>query len=97
GGVHVVVPSRRKPYHHLREFANLGLDLMEFDITVGKWGYLEPELREVASAAFQALTPGAVNQDIPSLTFTRVERPVYPLDPELPEPQWNVRVFPPIG
>ena len=97
GGVHVIVPSRRKPYHHLREFANLGLDVKAFDVTVGKWGYLEPELREVASAAFQALTPGAVNQDIPSLTFERVERPVYPLDPDMPEPNWDVRVFPPIA
>ena len=97
GGVHVIIPSRRKPYHHLREFANLGLDMKAFDVTVGKWGYLEPELREVASAAFQALTPGAVNQDIPSLTFERVERPVFPLDPDMPEPEWQVQVFPPIG
>jgi microcystin degradation protein MlrC len=92
-----VIPSRRKPYHHLREFANLGLDLADFDITVGKWGYLEPELRSAASAAFQALTPGAVNQDIASLEFTRVERPVFPLDPGMPEPDWQIRVFPPIA
>jgi microcystin degradation protein MlrC len=97
GGVHVVIPSRRKPYHHMREFANLNLDVQQFDITVGKWGYLEPELRAAASAAFQALTPGAVNQDIESLPFSRVERPVFPLDRDMPEPDWQVRVFPPIG
>ena len=97
GGVHVVIPSRRKPYHHLREFANLELDLADPHITVGKWGYLEPELEGAASAAFQALTPGAVNQDIESLTFTRVERPVFPLDRDMPEPDWDIRIFPPIG
>lgn len=97
GGVHVVIPSRRKPYHHLKEFANLGLDIAEHDITVGKWGYLEPELKEAASAAFQALTPGAVNQDIESLEFRRVERPIYPLDPDMPEPVWDIRIFPPIA
>ncbi len=97
GGVHVVIPSRRKPYHHLREFANLELDLADHHITVGKWGYLEPELEGAASAAFQALTPGAVNQDIESLTFTRVERPVFPLDRDMPEPDWDIRIFPPIG
>lgn len=97
GGVHVVIPSRRKPYHHLRAFANLGLDLADHDITVGKWGYLEPELNEAASAAFQALTPGAVNQDIASLPFHRAQRPFFPLDPDMPEPEWEVRVFEPIG
>lgn len=97
GGVHVVIPSRRKPYHQLKEFANIGLDLTKFDVTVGKWGYLEPELKGVASAAYQALTPGAVNQDIPSLEFTRVERPVFPLDPDMTEPDWEIRIFPPIA
>lgn len=97
GGVHVVIPSRRKPYHQLREFANLGLEIADYDITVGKWGYLEPELKAAASAAFQALTPGAVNQDIESLTFSQVERPVFPLDRDMPEPEWNIRTFPPIG
>jgi len=97
GGVHVVIPSRRKPYHHLREFANLGLDLAEHHITVGKWGYLEPELKAAASATYQALTPGAVNQDIESLAFNRVERPLYPFDRDMPEPRWEIRVFPPIG
>ena len=97
GGVHVVVPSKRKPYHQMREFANLNLDVQDHDITVGKWGYLEPELKAAASAAFQALTPGAVNQDIASLPFKHVQRPVFPLDPDMDEPAWNVQVFPPIG
>ncbi|HWV36126.1 MAG TPA: MlrC C-terminal domain-containing protein, partial [Thermomicrobiales bacterium] len=99
GGVHIVVPTRRKPYHHLKEFANLNLAIPDFDITVGKWGYLEPELKNAASAAFQALTPGAVNQDIESLPFKHVDRPVFPLDREMPEPDWaeRVRIFPPIG
>jgi microcystin degradation protein MlrC len=97
GGVHVVIPSKRKPYHHMREFANLNLDVADHDITVGKWGYLEPELRSAASAAFQALTPGAVNQDIESLDFRRVERPVFPLDRDMKEPDWEIRIFPPIA
>jgi len=97
GGVHVVIPSRRKPYHQMREFANLGLHIADHDITVGKWGYLEPQLNAAASAAFQALTPGAVNQDIELLEFTHVERPVFPLDRDMPEPDWEIRIFPPIG
>ncbi len=97
GGVHVIIPSRRKPYHRMIEFANINLAITDFDITVGKWGYLEPELREAASAAFQALTPGAVNQDIESLPFERVDRPVFPLDRDMAEPEWEIAIFPPIG
>ena len=97
GGVHVIVPSRRKPYHRMVEFANINLAIADHDITVGKWGYLEPELREAASAAFQALTPGAVNQDIESLPFERVTRPVFPLDRDMAEPEWEITIFLPIG
>lgn len=97
GGVHVIVPSKRKPYHRMTEFANLNLSIADYDITVGKWGYLEPELKAAASAAFQALSPGAVNQDIESLPFERVVRPLFPLDRDMPEPEWEITVFPPIG
>lgn len=93
GGVHVIIPSRRKPYHHIQDFRNVNLDPAEHDVTAVKIGYLEPELRDAASAAFLALTPGAVNQDIPRLPFHRVQRPVYPLDPDMPDPTFEVRIF----
>jgi len=97
GGVHVIIPSRRKPYHRIQEFRNVDLDPADHDITVVKIGYLEPELREAASMSFLALTPGAVNQDIPRLPFHRVVRPVFPLDPDMPDPDFDVRVFEPIA
>ncbi len=62
-----------------------------------KIGYLEPELRDAASAAFLALTPGAVNQDIPNLPFQRLRRPIFPLDPSFEQPNLSPRVFDPIG
>jgi microcystin degradation protein MlrC len=97
GGVHVIIPSRRKPYHRMSDFEAVDLRIPEHNVTVVKIGYLEPELREVASAAFLALSPGGVDQDIPSLPYERVQRPVYPLDPETPEPEWEATVFEPIG
>jgi len=96
GGVHIILTSRRKPYHRIDEFRTLDLDLGEHDITVIKIGYLEPELREAASSSFLALTPGAVNQDIASLPFHRVRRPVFPLDPAMTDPGIEVRIFEPI-
>jgi len=96
GGVHVIVPEKRKPYHHIQEFANLRLRLEDHDITVVKIGYLEPELKDAASAAFLALTPGAVNQDIRNVPFARLQRPIFPLDQGLETPDLSARVFDPI-
>lgn len=97
GGLHVIVPSRRKPYHQLRDFEALDLNPRETDIVVVKIGYLEPQLRDLAQNAYLALTPGSVNQDIPGLMYERVQRPLYPLDPEMEDPDLTARVFDPIG
>jgi microcystin degradation protein MlrC len=83
GGVHAVVTSRRKPYHHVRDLLALGLDPARTHVTAVKIGYLVPDLRAAARHALLALTPGAVNQDISSLTYRRVPRPVFPLDPTM--------------
>ena len=93
GGVHVIVTSRRKPYHFVSELLKLGLDPEQHNITVVKIGYLEPDLRRMARHALLALTPGAVNQDIPSLTYRRVVRPVYPLDTEFDATPFAAQLF----
>lgn len=83
GRVHIIVTERRKPFHRLDDFRRLGLEPQAHDLVAVKIGYLEPELQALAKHAFLALTPGAVNQDIPSLPFRRVVRPVFPLDSEM--------------
>lgn len=93
GGVSIIVTSRRKPYHYLRDFTALGLDPHAHDVVAVKIGYLEPELRQLARAAYLALTPGAVDQDIPRLPYHRVVRPIFPLDPAMPDPTFDIRVF----
>ena len=94
GGVSVILASRRKPYHTIGEFTKLGLDPMAQKVVGVKIGYLEPELRQIAQKALLALTPGGVNQDIPSLTYYRVQRPIYPLDTVFdPEPDLRATLF----
>ncbi len=93
GGVSIIVTTRRKPYHFIRDFASVGLDPAAHKITVVKIGYLEPELRQMARHALLALTPGAVNQDIPSLPYTRIQRPIYPLDPDFVLPDLQASLF----
>jgi microcystin degradation protein MlrC len=92
-GVHIILTSRRKPFHFIKDFANLGLDPSAHKVTAVKIGYLEPELRHAARHALLALTPGAVNQDIPSLKYHRVVRPIYPLDPDFDAGDLAARLF----
>lgn len=93
GGVDTIITSRRKPYHFVRDLVTLGLDPAAHHVTAVKIGYLVPDLRQAARHALLALTPGAVNQDIPSLTYTRVPRPVFPLDPDMPDPPLQITLF----
>ncbi len=97
GGVYVIVPTRRRPYHRLDEFEALDLRVPEHDIFVVKLGYLHPEYRDIATAALMALSPGGVNPDTASLPYHRVQRPLYPLDPDMPDPDLTPVVFEPIG
>jgi len=93
GGVRIILTSRRKPYHFITDFSNLGLDPAAHKITAVKIGYLEPELRQIARHALLALTPGAVNQDIAALQYQRVSRPIYPLDPDFEAPDLTASLF----
>lgn len=85
-GLHVVVTARRKPYHREEDFTQLGLSPRDADIVVVKIGYLEPELYEMAADWRLALTPGGVDQDLLRLGHHRIERPLFPLDAAMPDP-----------
>ena len=86
GGVRAVLTSRRKPFHFIRDFTQLGLDPRACDLTVVKVGYLVPELFDAAKGSLLALTPGGVDQNILRLGHTRLDRPIYPLDSGMPTP-----------
>ncbi|MFD7506544.1 M81 family metallopeptidase [Streptomyces sp. NPDC059850] len=84
GGVTVILTSRRKPFHRLEDFGDL--NPRSYDLVVVKIGYLEPELHDLAADWRLALTPGGVDQDLLRLGHHRVERPLYPFDEEMSEP-----------
>lgn len=86
GGLRVIVTARRKPYHLEADFTALGLDPRSADLVIVKIGYLEPELYAMAAGWLLALTPGGVDQDLPRLGHHRIERPMYPFDPDMPAP-----------
>jgi microcystin degradation protein MlrC len=86
GGVRAILTTRRKPFHHITDFADLGLDPLGHDLTVVKIGYLVPDLFAAARGWMIALTPGGVDQHITRLAYRALERPIYPLDPEMSSP-----------
>ena len=87
GGVRAILTTRRKPYHFVRDLHALGLDPARHDLTVVKIGYLVPDLFAAAKGWILALTPGGVDQDIVRLGHRRLERPIYPLDPDMAAPR----------
>lgn len=93
GGIHAIVTSRRKPYHLISDLTDLSLAPSQVDMTVVKVGYLVPELFAAAKGWVIALTPGGVDQDIVRLGHRRIERPMYPFDPDMPSPSLEPEVF----
>ena len=44
-GIKVVITERRRPFHYLKDFVDLGIELKDFHLLVVKSGYLSPELQ----------------------------------------------------
>ena len=94
GSVQVIVTKNRKPYHYESDFTNLGLNPRKADIVVVKIGYLVPELYNMRGDWIMALTPGGVDQDLHRLPYKRIERPMYPLDQDMADPDLTARFIP---
>ncbi len=94
GSVNVIVTKIRKPYHYEKDFTNLGLNPRESDIVVVKIGYLVPELYNMRADWIMALTPGGVDQDIERLGYERINRPMFPLDKDMPMPDLKAKMVP---
>ncbi len=94
GSIKVIVTKKRKPYHYEKDYTRLGLNPGETDIVVVKIGYLVPELYEMRKDWIMALTPGGVDQDLERLGYKRINRPMFPLDKEMKDPDLKARLIP---
>ncbi|MFM9442391.1 M81 family metallopeptidase [Streptomyces acidiscabies] len=97
GSVYVILTRLRKPYHHEHDFTDLELSPRSADVVIVKIGYLEPELFAMAADWKMALTPGGVDQDLSRLGHHRIERPMFPFDPAMPDPDLTARIVAPAG
>ncbi len=94
GSVEVIVTKKRKPYHYEKDFTQLGLNPRETDIVVVKIGYLVPELYDMRAGWIMAQTPGGVDQDLERLGYKRINRPMFPLDKDMKNPDLKARLVP---
>lgn len=92
--ISVIVTKKRKPYHRERDFTDLDLNPRETDIVVVKIGYLVPELYNMRGDWIMALTPGGVDQDLERLGYKRINRPMFPLDKDMEDPDLSARFIP---
>jgi microcystin degradation protein MlrC len=71
-------------------------DVSGYDVVVVKNGYLFPNQRETSRSEFMAFTPGGTDLDFDRLEFSRVWRPIFPLDREF-EADLSAKVLPTQG
>ncbi len=90
GAIDVIVTESRKPYHYEKDFDALGLKPRQADIIVVKLGYLTEELYDMRGDWMMAHTRGGVDQELTELPYKRLQRPIFPLDPDMEDPALDV-------
>jgi microcystin degradation protein MlrC len=94
GSINVIVTRVRKPYHYESDFERVGLRPRETDIVIVKIGYLVPELYNMRGDWLMALTPGGVDQHLERLEYRRIQRPMFPFDKDMADPDLTARLVP---
>jgi microcystin degradation protein MlrC len=65
---------------------SLGINAADYCLVAVKLGYLEPCFRSIAARAIMATTRGCSNEVLETIPYTKVRRPLYPLDKNM---EWN--------
>lgn len=81
-GVDVILSSTRLSFVDPAQLCHLGLEPLEYRIVVLKRGYLTAPFQAISERSILAFSPGATNCDVTQMEFNRVNRPMYPLDPD---------------
>ena len=90
GSVYVVVGTS-SPTPNLE---GTGIEPKDMDIVMVKQGYLVSRWYDIQADWVMAKTRGSVDQDFKSLPYKRIVRPMFPLDPDMPDPELNVVLVP---
>lgn len=94
GNNYIIVTKRRKPYHNESDFTELNLNPREADILMVKIGYLVPDLYNMRGDWVMALTAGGVDQDLLGLPYKNIQRPMFPFDKDMADPDLSAKLIP---
>jgi microcystin degradation protein MlrC len=94
GSIYVVVTQGPRSFQSDRELIAAGVNPKDMDIVMVKQGYLVNVWYNMQADWVMAHTRGGVDQDLVGLPYKRVIRPIYPLDPDMPDPERNVVFVP---
>lgn len=83
-GVDIVIAEAHIGYSVPTVFYDIGRDPKDADIVVCKLGYLTASHSAIAKRSIMALSKGSTNEDLKTLNYTRVPRPIFPLDDNFP-------------
>ena len=90
GSVYVVVGTS-SPTPNLE---GSGIDPKEMDIVMVKQGYLVTQWYNIQADWVMAFTRGGVDQDFKKLPYKNIVRPMFPIDPDMADPELNVIMVP---
>ena len=79
-GVDIVLAEAHVGYSLPHIFYDLDRDPSKADIVVCKLGYLTDSHSKIAKRSIMALSKGSTNEDLKTLDYTKVPRPIFPLD-----------------
>jgi microcystin degradation protein MlrC len=79
----IVVTSKHIGFGDEKLLPALGVNAADYCLVVVKLGYLEPCFRSIAARAIMAISKGCSNEALESIAYTKVQRPLYPLDADM--------------
>lgn len=94
GSIHIIVTRTPQSFQQERQMTSIGLNPREADIVMVKQGYLVETWYDMQADWVMAHTRGGVDQDLVNLPYKRLIRPIFPLDPDMPDPELNVIFLP---
>lgn len=85
-GIHVIITADRCAFVSPEIIESAGVRIGDYRMVIVKQGYLYDALRQVSTRSIMALTPGSACQDLSRFSYTKLKRPIFPLDKDF---QWD--------
>lgn len=79
-GVNIIIASKHIGYMTPQLYIDLGLNPKEIPLICVKLGYLTQHHEVISKRSIMALSKGSTNEDLTTLPYHKIQRPMYPLD-----------------